>query len=43
MRHITDGPDVPHIGYQTEGKQNQSGGAVRGHKFVDDVPVNRSR
>ena len=35
-----DAPTVPHIGWQTGGKRN-SGGAVRGHIFVDDVPYNR--
>ncbi|GAE91031.1 hypothetical protein JCM21531_4704 [Acetivibrio straminisolvens JCM 21531] len=38
--HTTHGPDVPHIGYQTGGKRN-SGGAIRGHILVDDVPINR--
>lgn len=38
--HTSNGPDVPHIGYQTGGKRG-SGGAVRGHILVDDVPVNR--
>lgn len=38
--HTKKGPDVPHIGYQTEGKR-KLGGAVRGHIFVDDVPFNR--
>jgi hypothetical protein len=38
--HTTNGPDVPHVGYQTGGKRG-SGGAVRGHILVDDVPVNR--
>jgi hypothetical protein len=39
--HSVDGPDVPHIGYQTGGKRLQSG-RIRGHIMVDDVPVNRS-
>lgn len=38
--HTTNGPDVPHVGYQTGGKRG-SGGAVRGHILVDDVPINR--
>lgn len=38
--HVKNGPDVPHIGYQTGGKRG-GGGAVRGHIMVDDVPVNR--
>lgn len=35
-----DAPTVPHVGWQTGGKRG-SGGAVRGHIFVDDVPYNR--
>ncbi|MBA2874570.1 polymorphic toxin type 47 domain-containing protein [Thermaerobacillus caldiproteolyticus] len=38
--HTKNGPDVPHIGYQTGGKRG-GGGAIRGHILVDDVPVNR--
>ena len=38
--HTTNGPDVPHVGYQTAGKRG-SGGAVRGHILVDDVSINR--
>ena len=38
--HTTNGPDVPHIGYQTGGKRG-SGGAERGHILVDHVPVSR--
>ncbi|MBA4496330.1 polymorphic toxin type 47 domain-containing protein [Paenactinomyces guangxiensis] len=38
--HTKNGPDVPHVGYQTGGKRG-SGGAVRGHILVDSVPVNR--
>ena len=33
-------PTVPHIGWQTGGKRG-SGGAVRGHIFVDYVPYGR--
>lgn len=33
-------PDFPHVGYQTGGKRG-TGGAVRGHIFVDDIPINR--
>ena len=38
--HTTNGPDVPHVVYQTGGKRG-SGGAVRGHILVDDVSINR--
>ncbi len=40
LGHTQNGPEVPHIGYQTGGKR-ASGGAERGHIFVDDVPINR--
>ena len=33
-------PTIPHIGWQTGGKRS-SGGGVRGHIFVDEVPYNR--
>ncbi|MGN6492769.1 MAG: polymorphic toxin type 47 domain-containing protein [Agriterribacter sp.] len=39
--HSTDGPSVPHIGWQTPGKRS-SGGGERGHILVDDVPAGRS-
>ncbi len=42
MGHVTDGPNIPYIGYKTGGKRN-SGGGTRGHIFVDNVPVNRGR
>ena len=35
-----EAPTVPHIGWQTGGKRG-TGGGVRGHIFVDDVPYNR--
>ena len=35
-----EAPTVPHVGWQTGGKRG-SGGAVRGHIFVDEVPYNR--
>jgi RHS repeat-associated protein len=38
--HTVDGPSVPHLGYQTPGSR-RSGGAVRGHILLDDVPANR--
>ncbi|HEU4885344.1 MAG TPA: polymorphic toxin type 47 domain-containing protein, partial [Longimicrobium sp.] len=38
--HSREGPSVPHVGYQSPGKRG-SGGAVRGHILLDDVPVNR--
>ena len=40
--HSTNGsaPSIPHVGWQTGGKRG-SGGGVRGHIFVDDVPYNR--
>jgi RHS repeat-associated protein len=34
------GPLVSHVGYQTPGKRN-SGGAIRGHILIDNVPYNR--
>ena len=42
MGHLPTGqaPTVPHIGWQTGGKRG-SGGAIRGHIFVDGVPYNR--
>ena len=33
-------PTVPHIGWQTGGKRG-TGGGIRGHIFVDNVPYNR--
>lgn len=39
--HSKDGPDVPHVGWQTGGKRG-AGGAQRGHILLDDVPCNRS-
>lgn len=38
--HTTNGPEVPHIGFQTPGKRG-GGGGIRGHILLDDVPVNR--
>lgn len=38
----TDGPANPHVLYQSPGKR-KSGGAVRGHIILDDVPVSRGR
>lgn len=35
-----NGPSQPHIGYQSSGKSS-SGGRLRGHIFVDDVPATR--
>ncbi len=41
LGHSSPGtPSSPHVGYQTGGKRN-SGGATRGHIFVDSVPYNR--
>jgi hypothetical protein len=40
LGHIKNGPSVPHVGFQTPGKRG-SGGAVRGHILLDDVPFNR--
>ena len=37
--HTTNGPRVPHVGYQTGGKR--AAGATRGHILVDSVPANR--
>ncbi|MBC3339058.1 type IV secretion protein Rhs, partial [Pseudomonas proteolytica] len=36
------GPQSPHIGYQTAGKRTD-GGAVRGHILLKSLPVSRSR
>jgi hypothetical protein len=36
----SNGPQQPHVGYQTAGKRG-AGGAIRGHILVDDVPVSR--
>ncbi|WP_092263694.1 polymorphic toxin type 47 domain-containing protein [Deinococcus reticulitermitis] len=38
--HSKNGPEVPHVGYQTAGKRG-SGGAVRGHILLDLVTCNR--
>jgi RHS repeat-associated protein len=38
--HSKNGPDAPHVGWQTPGKRG-SGGAVRGHIILDGVPYNR--
>jgi hypothetical protein len=38
--HEVNGPDAPHVGWQTGGKRN-SGGAKRGHILIDEVPFNR--
>lgn len=35
---LGNGPHQPHIGYQTPGKGNNK---IRGHIFVDDIPVTR--
>ena len=41
--HTTYGsPNSPHVGYQTPGKR-KSGGAKRGHIFIDDVPYYRPK
>ena len=40
LGHAKHGPDVPHVGFQSPGNRS-SGGAVRGHILLDDVPVNR--
>ena len=38
--HAHNGPDAPHVGWQTGGKRAK-GGAVRGHTILDEVPYNR--
>jgi RHS repeat-associated protein len=38
--HRTNGPDAPHVGWQTGGKRD-SGGAKRGHIILDEVPAGR--
>ena len=40
LGHTKNGPDFPHIGYQTAGKRGL-GGAKRRHIIVDSVPINR--
>ncbi|HEX5754674.1 MAG TPA: polymorphic toxin type 47 domain-containing protein, partial [Archangium sp.] len=40
MGHTKNGPSSPHVGFQTPGKRG-SGGAVRGHILLDEVPFNR--
>jgi RHS repeat-associated protein len=36
-----EGPQVPHVGFQTAGKRG-AGGASRGHILADEVPASRS-
>lgn len=36
LGHSRKGPGVPHVGYQTPGKQR-----IRGHILLDDVNANR--
>jgi hypothetical protein len=38
--HVTDGPPVPHVGYQMPGRR-RSGQVFRGHILLGDVPANR--
>lgn len=38
--HAKNGPDAPHVGWQTGGKRG-AGGAARGHTILDEVPFNR--
>ncbi len=38
--HSKNGPDAPHVGWQTAGKRG-NGGAVRGHTILDSVSFNR--
>jgi hypothetical protein len=38
--HSANGPDAPHVGWQTSGKRS-SGGAARGHIILDEVSYNR--
>ena len=38
--HLHNGPDAPHVGWQTAGKRG-SGGAKRGHILLDDVEYHR--
>ena len=38
--HQKNGPDAPHVGWQTPGKRG-NGGAVRGHIILDEVPYGR--
>jgi len=40
LGHENYGPGTPHVGWQTPGSRS-SGGAVRGHILVDEVPYNR--
>jgi hypothetical protein len=39
--HKNEGPDAPHVGWQSGGKRG-SGGAERGHVILDEVPTGRS-
>ncbi|MBL9162646.1 MAG: hypothetical protein JNL18_07950 [Planctomycetaceae bacterium] len=40
VTHTHNGPDAPHVGWQTGGSRF-TGGAKRGHIILDDVPYNR--
>jgi toxin YxiD len=40
LGHFKNGPQVPHVGYQTGGKTS-TGDRQRGHILLDDVPFNR--
>jgi len=37
--HAKNGPDLPHVGWQTGGKRSLGG--LRGHIIIDNVPYNR--
>lgn len=38
--HLKQGPDAPHVGWQTGGKRG-IGGGLRGHIIIDRVLYNR--
>jgi len=38
--HAENGPDVPHVGFQT-GRKRGDGGASRGHILLDEIRFNR--
>jgi RHS repeat-associated protein len=41
--HDREGPDAPHIGWQSAGNDRSNGKGARGHIVIDDVPGGRSK
>ena len=39
--HTNNGPNTPHVGWQTPGKRG-AGGGERGHILIDEIPAGRS-